>query len=104
MPRERLVRRRPLAERIADYLHPGDFLLWLSEELNSNDWDEFADDWALVMGIAANVLFMIARANSGRGSSGGADGDGVFMDDRRGSGWGKWLVSVVHLVSMRVKR
>jgi len=88
----RLVRRRPLQERIANYLNPGDFLLWLSEELNSNDWDDFAKEWALPVGFFTNILFMIARANLGP-SNNSNGGDGVFMEDGRGSGWGKWFVS-----------
>ncbi|KAF2805495.1 uncharacterized protein BDZ99DRAFT_574422 [Mytilinidion resinicola] len=81
----RLVRRAPLSERVAAYLNPLDFLLWLSEELNGNDWDEFQRAYALPMGIGMNVVFIIARANSKPGKSYDYD---VFADSKRyGSGW-----------------
>ena len=88
----RLVRRAPLATRIKAYLNPLDFLLWLSEELNSNDWEDFLKQWAIPAGVALNVLFMIARANS---SGNTPDyGNDVFGDEfaRRGTGWLAWFV------------
>jgi len=88
----RLVRRQPLADRIKAYLNPLDFLLWLSEELDSNDWDQWQNDWAMPIGIGLNVIFLIARANSG-GSSGRRRGDDVFGDDGGGGGWLSWVVS-----------
>ncbi len=36
---QRLVRRRPLSERIQALLNPMDFYLWLSEEIQTFDWD-----------------------------------------------------------------
>jgi len=90
----RLVRRAPLSERLKAYLDPLDFLLWLSEELNSNDWEDFQKQWATPIGVAINIVFMIARANSGGASS--TKGDDVFGDYevRRGSGWLTWFVSI----------
>lgn len=90
--RTRLVRRAPLVERVKAYLNPWDFLLWASEELNGNDWDDFHKQWATPIGVTLNVVFMMARVNS----SGNHDiGDDVFADyhERRGSGWLTWTVS-----------
>lgn len=85
----RLIRRRPLAERIKSYLNPLDFLLWLSEEIDANDWDQFEKDWALPLGIGLNVVFMIARANSR--ANGSKAVDDVFGDDGRAP-WLSWFV------------
>ncbi|KAM5348340.1 hypothetical protein ACJ41O_008164 [Fusarium nematophilum] len=76
----RLVRRQPLSERIMSALNPMDFLLWLSEELETRDWDSTAAGTQL--GLALNFVFLLARANSGSSSS----SDDVFSDDG-GSGW-----------------
>lgn len=84
----RLVRRRPLLERIKSFLNPLDFLLWLSEELDTSDWDNCEKEWALPFGIGLNVLFLIARANSQHGSKAHDD---VFGEDSGGS-WIGWLV------------
>jgi hypothetical protein len=86
----RLVRRRPLGERIKSYLNPLDFLLWLSGEIDANDWDQFEKDWALPVGVALNVIFLIARANSR--PSGSEAVDDVFGDD--GVPWLSWFVCV----------
>ena len=90
----RLVRRAPLSERIKAYLNPWDFLLWASEELNGNDWDDFQRAWAIPIGVGVNLVFIIAKANTGVSRSSG--GDYVFGDygSRRGSGWLSWLVGV----------
>ena len=86
----RLIRRQPLADRIKAYLNPLDFLLWLSEELDSSEWDRWQKDWATPIGIGLNVIFMLARANSGAG--GRRKGDDVFGEDIGGSGWFSWFV------------
>ncbi|KAI9824042.1 MAG: hypothetical protein M1832_002110 [Thelocarpon impressellum] len=65
----RLVRRQPLADRIKAYLNPWDFLLWLSEEVDSNDWDEFQRSYATPLGLVCNLVFLIARSNSGASAS-----------------------------------
>ncbi|KAH7275600.1 hypothetical protein B0J15DRAFT_19605 [Fusarium solani] len=75
----RLVRRTPLLERIKSMLNPMDFLLWLSEELETRDWDSTTAGTQL--GLAMNFVFLIARANSASSSS-----DDVFSDDA-GTGW-----------------
>ncbi|KAH2860674.1 hypothetical protein KXV67_000989 [Aspergillus fumigatus] len=85
----RLVRRQPLAERIRSYLNPLDFLLWLSEEIDANAWDQFEKDWALPLGVVLNLTFLIARANSR--SSGTRAIDDVFGDDD-GVPWMSWFV------------
>jgi len=89
----RLVRRAPLSERIKAYLNPWDFLLWASEELNGNDWDDFDKKWAMPTGVVMNIIFMLARANA---SGPRSRGDEVFADyhERRGSGWLSWFVSI----------
>lgn len=93
----RLVRRAPLSERIKAYLDPWDWLIWVSEELNSNDWDDFSKTYAVPMGIGMNIVFIIARANSGGSSS--SRSDDVFADyTPKSSGWLKWFVSVSAII------
>ena len=90
-PSQRLVRRAPLVSRIKAYLDPVDFLIWLSEELNSNSLEDTFKQWAAPIGLALNVIFMIARANV-QETEPGYD---VFADayERQGSGWLAWFVS-----------
>lgn len=85
----RIVRRRPLRERILAYLNPYDFLLWLSEEFEAGEWDELEKNWSLPIGIGFNLVFLIARANSKSGGS--QDFDDVFGDGDGTSLLG-WLV------------
>jgi hypothetical protein len=87
----RLIRRQPLIERIRGYLNPADFLLWLSEELESQRWDQLEKEWAIPIGFVLNLTFLIARANS-RGGSGSYDD--VFGDTKRQTGWISWLVGL----------
>lgn len=87
----RLVRRQPLLARIKSYLNPLDFLLWLSEEIDSNDWDQFHRTWAIPVGLILNLTFLIARSNSGQGHSLRGKDD-VFGDDAPGSGYMPWFV------------
>ncbi|KKK17408.1 hypothetical protein P175DRAFT_0558956 [Aspergillus ochraceoroseus IBT 24754] len=92
----RLIRRQPLAERIKSYLNPLDFLLWLSEEIDANDWDQFEKNWALPLGVTLNLVFLVARAKSQ--SSGSQAIDDVFGEDG-GSSWLSWFASfVVHFL------
>lgn len=86
----RLVRRRPLAERIKAYLNPFDFLLWLSEELDSSDWDQWQKEWANPIGALLNVVFLLARANSGPSTS--SKGNDIFGEDADHTGWLPWFV------------
>lgn len=84
----KFVRRQPLAERIQAYLNPYDFLLWLSEELESNGWDQLEKEWATPIGVGLNLVFIIARANSRAKST---SYDDVF-GDVPGVAWTAWLV------------
>lgn len=86
----RLIRRRPLADRIKAFLNPFDLLLWLSEELESSDWEEWQKDWSTTIGVALNVVYLIARANAGSRSR--RRGDDVFGDDDSYTGFMAWLV------------
>lgn len=85
----RLVRRRPLAERIQSYLNPWDFLLWLSESIEGYDCDQLEKDWGLTIGVVINLIFLVARANSG--SSGSEAIDDVFGDNDS-LPWLTWFV------------
>ena len=92
----RLVRRRPLADRIKAYVNPVDFLYWLSEELDSGNWDQWQKEWANPVGFLFNVVFLIARANSGYRTLSRADD--VFAEDASYTGWLIWLVRrMLHL-------
>ncbi|KAH6673731.1 hypothetical protein B0J14DRAFT_617560 [Halenospora varia] len=87
----RLVRRKPLVERIQDYLNPGDFWLWLSEEIETRDWD--SKQFASPLALGLHLVFLIARANSGR--LGRSRGDDVFGDDLSGQGWLGYIATFV---------
>jgi hypothetical protein len=91
----RLVRKAPLSERIKAYTDPSDWLIWISEELNSGDWDEFAQAYAAYIGFACNVLFVIAQANAGPSTS--INDDGVF-GGVSGPGWIKWFMNLLVLI------
>ena len=88
----RLVRRRPLAERIKAYFNPLDLFLSLSEALDSSDWEQWRKEWATPIGISLNAIFIVARANSGLKTR--KTGDDVFGDDVEFTGWLAWFVSV----------
>ena len=79
-----------MSDRIKSFLNPWDFLLWLSEELETSDWEQWQRDWGTVVGIGTNLVMLVARANSGGRSS---SSDDVFAEDSLGSGWIAWLVS-----------
>jgi len=96
----RLVRRRPLAERFKAHLNPLNFLLWLSEELDSSDWDQWLNEWANPIGVLLNVVFLIARANSGPSTRG--RGDDVFGEDVGYTGWLTWFVRVTWPIAIFV--
>lgn len=85
---QRLVRRQPLTERLRAKLNPMDFYLWLSEEIQTFNWD--SKTFGTRFGLAANFIFLVARANAGttRGAV-----DDVF-GDAPASGWFTLLVSL----------
>ncbi|KAG9241511.1 hypothetical protein BJ878DRAFT_224650 [Calycina marina] len=91
----KLVRRKPLLDRIKDYLNPGDFLLWASEELETVDWD--SKQFATPLALGLHVIFLVAKANTENSSR--VDDD-VFGDGNLGSGWFNYCaVSIVYLLT-----
>ncbi|KAI7570185.1 hypothetical protein KC343_g197 [Hortaea werneckii] len=95
-----LIRRAPLSERLKAYLDPYDLLLWLSEELDDDTYDEFLQSWATPVGVVMNIVFILARGASKTGTSKGRDD--VFGDtEGSGSGWFSWLATfLVHLITL----
>lgn len=67
-----------------------DFLLWLSEELETRDWDSKLVGTQL--GLGMNILFLVARANIGATSS--LSDDDIFSDETR-TGWFSYVVSSI---------
>lgn len=84
---QRLVRRQPLAERLRSMLNPMDFYLWLSEEIQTFNWDSKA--FGTRFGLVANFVFLLARANAGDAQEAVDD---VF-GDAPASGWVSLVVS-----------
>lgn len=74
----RLVRRRPLSERLKEYLNPYDLWIWISEEIETSDypWEQ----WAYIFGVACNFIFLLAKSNSKYRSI-----DDVFGDENDGN-------------------
>jgi len=66
-------------------LNPMDFYLWLSEEIQTFDWD--SEVFGTRFGLAANFIFLLSRANSG----GRPAVDDVFGDAPTNS----WVAVVV---------
>ena len=85
-PRERLVRKAPLKERVKAYLDVHDWLLWLSEELNTGDWEDFAKDYSLTLGIVLNLVYIVAQANT----AGRPTNDDIFLEAATAPGWFTW--------------
>jgi hypothetical protein len=85
----RLVRQKPLTERIMAALNPMDLLLWLSEELETRDWDSKIT--GTQVGVALNFAFLLARANSSSQST----SDDVFNEDGS-SAWLSFFVSDIN--------
>jgi hypothetical protein len=74
-------------------LNPMDFYLWLSEEIQTFDWD--SKTFGTRFGLAANFVFLLARANSGRTRDAVDD---VFGDEPA-NGW--VTLGVSHACSLR---
>ncbi|KAL8659621.1 MAG: hypothetical protein Q9226_000326 [Calogaya cf. arnoldii] len=95
----RLVRRRPLLERIGAWFNPLDLWLWLSEGFDSSDWEQWQKDWSITIGISLNITFLVARANTGSRSR--PRGDNVFGDDHTYTGFTALLATfAVHILSL----
>lgn len=86
----RRVRRQSMKQRFLAAVNPLDFLLWLSEEIETRELDSASV--GTQVGLVANFLFLLARANLG--SSNGAEDD-VFGDDDAGHGWVSYLVQLL---------
>ncbi|KAJ4360031.1 uncharacterized protein N0V89_000590 [Didymosphaeria variabile] len=86
-PRERLVRKAPLMERVKAYLDVHDWLLWIYEELNTNDWEDFAKDYAFIIGFVFNLVYIIAQANTASGPR----NDDILLGSNNGPGWFTWF-------------
>ena len=93
-PRTRRVRQRPLKDRILDAINIWDLELWLSEEIETSnvDWKQIGTS----VGLAFNICFFLARANTG--GSNNADND-VFGDGSS-RGFLSYLVSSSRMSSL----
>lgn len=94
----RLVRRAPWRERLWNAINPLDFLLWLSEEIETREWDPKV--LGLQLGLGMNFVFFLARANS----AGSDTADDVFGDDGSVVSWVTYLVRTGVSVYPRVPR
>lgn len=90
-PRPHLIRRRPLMERLKAYLDPWDYLLWLSEEIETREFG--SKSLGTKLGLALNFAFILARVYGS--SSTGGDNDDIFSDSDSTSatGWLSYFVS-----------
>lgn len=91
MPPRRLVRRRPLWDRIKSRLDPWDYVLWLSEEIETRNFG--SKSLGNKLGVALNFIFIIARVYGS--SSTGSDDDDIFNDSvsSTSTGWLAYFVS-----------
>ena len=64
MPPGRLIRRKPLKERILDYLNPLDRWLSISAAIEAYDWDQLNKSIGNPTGLLLNLVLLIARANA----------------------------------------
>lgn len=98
--RSRLVRRRPLTERIKAYLDPWDYLLWLSEEIETRNFG--SKSLGTQLGLALNFIFILARVYGS--SSTGGDDDDIFSDSASTgtSGWLAYFVSSWTALALRL--
>jgi hypothetical protein len=68
-------------------LNPMDFYLWLSEEIQTFNWD--SKTFGTRFGLAANFIFLVARANAG----GTRDAVDDVFGDAPANGWFTLVVS-----------
>jgi hypothetical protein len=68
-------------------LNPMDFYLWLSEEIQTFNWD--SKTFGTRFGLVANFIFLVARANAGTAREAVDD---VF-GDAPANGWFTLMVS-----------
>lgn len=101
-PRQRLVRREPLKDRILSAINPYDFFLSLATEYEGYDTEQVQRVVGFPVGIALNVLCFMATAGSSK--EGWIDDEEVLRrPSGRGSGFGRtrWgnLVGVMEIGS-----
>lgn len=82
----RLVRRKPMLERIKANLDVVDWFFYLSEIFETSDLD--IKSLGTTIGLGCNFVYLLARANSGRKSK---NVDDVFGDSGS-AGWFGWFV------------
>ncbi|POS78551.1 hypothetical protein DHEL01_v203048 [Diaporthe helianthi] len=89
MPPRRLIRRRPLWDRIKARFDPWDYALWLSEEIETRNFG--SRSLGNQVGVACNFVFILARVYGSY--SAGSDTDDIFNDDETStsSGWLAWF-------------
>ncbi|PVH93621.1 hypothetical protein DM02DRAFT_619159 [Periconia macrospinosa] len=90
----RLVRQRPLGERIKSWIDPEDWHIWISDKLDSEDWEDFAKEHSRILGFAMNLVFIIAQANASRSSE---SDDDVLLGGNGGPGWFAWFCRLLIL-------
>lgn len=85
----RLVRRRPLWERIKARFDPWDYVLWLSEEFETRNFG--SKSLGNQVGVACNFVFILARVYGSY--SAGSNDDDIFSDSESStsSGWLAWF-------------
>lgn len=71
----RYVRRKSLQERLAGWFNIMDTLLWISEEIETREWDSAV--MGTRSGLILNLIFLLARANL---SIDNYDDDDLFSD------------------------
>jgi hypothetical protein len=84
----RLVRQQPLSQRIQAMLNPMDFYLWISEEIQTLDWD--SKEFGTWFGAVANFIFLVSCANTGASKP----VDDVFGEPQ-GRSWSDWVAYIV---------
>lgn len=72
-----------------------DFLLWLSEEMETRDWNPA---FGMQLGLGLNLLFLVVRASSGSEKA----SDEIFGHDRATS-WFSMLVSQHRRVAVAIR-